>query len=196
VSDHDHDPDRARQEQILSAIAKVVGVALVIGLLIGIGSYALVKGLGLNSADTNGPSVTVGSKGPVTLPTTALPSPTGTATGTPTDSATDGFPGGVPTQSVKPSPGDGALFLNASPLFVKPMEKVYLTGQWPGKDAVSLVVQRKENGAWVDFGVQTQVDIGTFATYVLTGHTGDNEFRVLDPESSTASNSVVVTVQP
>lgn len=189
----DQEPGRTRQEEILIAIAKVVGVALVIGLLIGAGSYALVKGIGLDDGST-GSSITVNAPTPSYLPTTALPQPSGSPTETPTDSTTDGFPDGLPTQSLTPAPGDGDLFLNASPLFVKPMEKVYLTGQWPGKDAISLLVQRKEKGAWTDFGVQTQVDVGTFATYVLTGHTGDNEFRVYDPESDTASNSVVVTV--
>ena len=92
------------------------------------------------------------------------------------------------------TPGAGDLFLNASPVFVKSMERINLTGQWPGHDNVSLLVQRLEDGEWVDFGVQVQVRVGTFETYVMTGREGDNKFRLLDPESGTTSNEVTVTI--
>ncbi|MFL6061214.1 MAG: hypothetical protein ACJ72E_08285 [Marmoricola sp.] len=193
---NEEEPGPTRQEQIVSALLKVLAVALVVGALFAIGFLALYKGAGLGDVGDAGKPIEVQPKTPNVLPTTALPSPTGSPTGTPTGSPTDDFTDpGVPTQSLTPVPGSGSLFLNASPLFVKPMERINLTGQWPGRDNVSLLVQRKEGGKWVDFGVQTQVDVGTFATYVLTGHTGDNEFRVFDPDSETASNSVVVTIQ-
>ena len=86
------------------------------------------------------------------------------------------------------------LYLTASPVMVQPMERINLTGQWPGQDNASLVVQRFENGAWSDFGVQVRVNVGTFSTYVMTGRTGDQRFRVFDPATQTASNEVTVTV--
>jgi len=182
----DRESDRERQERILNAVLKVVGVAVVIGLAIGLGTWVMVKSLGLNTTDTS----TVGPA-PVTpiqpLPTKAIPLPGNTSS--PTDTPTD-----YPTNIVTPSPGNGDLFLSASPVFVKSMERINLTGQWPGKDNVSLLVQRYENGEWVDFGVQVTVQIGTFETYVMTGREGDNKFRIYDPESNTASNEVTVTV--
>lgn len=193
----EQEPEPTRQEQILSALLKVLAVALVIGGLFAIGFLALYKGAGLGDVGDAGQPIVVEPKTPSALPTTALPSPSDTPSdlGSPSGSPSDDFTDpGVPTQSLTGGPGNGTLFLNASPLFVKPMERINLTGQWPGRDNVSLLVQRKEGGKWVDFGVQTQVDVGTFATYVLTGHTGDNEFRVYDPDSDTASNSVVVTI--
>jgi hypothetical protein len=56
-------------------------------------------------------------------------------------------------------------------------------------------VQRFEGGKWVDFGVQANVNVGTFETYVMTGRAGDNRFRVFDPETKTASNDVTITVE-
>ncbi len=181
-----HEPDPERQEQIASAVAKVIGVALALGLVIGLGTWVLVKAVGLDSVESTGVPIRVDPITPSALPTSALPQPTQTA-GPGSDSPEE------PTFSV--NPGKDNLLLNASPLFVESMERINLTGQWPGRDAVSLLVQRFEDGEWVDFGVQTRVKIGTYETFVLTGRGGDNKFRVFEPDSGTASNTVTVTVE-
>jgi len=174
--------DRERQERVIAAVVKILGVALAVGLTIGLGTWVLVKSLGLDSTE-------VVSSGPgrveprQALPTTALPQPSGSSEPEP-----------EPEPIITPG-ADGDLILNASPLFVGAMERINLTGQWPGQDAVSLLVQRFEDGAWVDFGVQVQVRIGGFATYVMTGREGDNMFRVYDPNTGTASNEVTVTIE-
>jgi hypothetical protein len=54
-------------------------------------------------------------------------------------------------------------------------------------------VQRFE-GTWVDFPVTTNVSGGRFATYVTTSRTGQNRFRVLDPDSGRVSAAARVTV--
>jgi hypothetical protein len=177
------DDDRDRQRLFASVALKVLGVALAIGLVIGIGTWAVVKSLGLkdDSIGAVGPA----PADPVTpLPTTALP--------VPTDTPTDGSSDLITSSPTAPLTGD--LTLSASPVFVKPMERINLTGQWPGHDSMGLLVQRLEGGQWKNFGVQTQIDVGTFATYVMTGHTGDQIFRVYDPGTKTASNQVKVTV--
>ncbi len=175
--------DQERQERIIAAVLKILGVALAVGITIGLGTWVLVKSLGLDSTQ-------VVSSGPGTiepreaLPTIALP-----------QASDDSEPEPEPEPVTTPTAGaEGDLLLNASPLVVGEMERINLTGQWPGQDAVSLLVQRFEDGAWVDFGVQVQVRIGGFATYVLTGREGDNRFRVYDPDSGTASNEVTITV--
>ncbi|RNL60459.1 hypothetical protein EFK50_19225 [Nocardioides marmoriginsengisoli] len=180
------EPDQDRQQQIIAAVVKVVGVALAIGLAIGLGTWILVKALGLDSTDTTGQPIQVDPITPSALPTTALPDPTQSSDPTETESPSE--------PSFTSSPGDEKLLLSASPLFVDPMQRINLTGQWPGRDAVPLLVQRFEDGEWVNFGVQVQVTVGTFDTYVLTGREGDNKFRVFDPETETASNAVSVTV--
>jgi hypothetical protein len=171
---------RERQQQIAAVVLKIVGVAVAIGLVIGLGAWLMVKALGLQTSSSNDP--TSGNVQPLNpLPSTALPVPSDSA------SASD-TPTSIPTAV------STGLYLSASPVMVQPMERINLTGQWPGQDNESLVVQRFENGSWSDFGVQVRVNVGTFSTYVMTGRTGDQRFRVFDPATQTASNEVTVTV--
>jgi hypothetical protein len=177
---------RERQQEVTAVVLKILGVAVAVGLVIGIGAWVMVKALGLDSADTPGPGVA--QVGPVTpLPTSALPVPGTSDIPTPDNT---GLVSGTPG-----APATGALYLNASPVLVRPMERINLTGQWPGHDNESLLVQRFEDGQWADFGVQVHVNIGTFETYVMTGRQGDQKFRVFDPTTQTASNEVTVTIQ-
>lgn len=85
------------------------------------------------------------------------------------------------------------ISLSASPLEVSAMERIYLTGTFPGGEGASLQVQRMEDG-WTDFPVSTSVSGGTFSTYVMTGRNGANRFRVVDPASGKKSNPVKVQV--
>lgn len=173
--------DEERRQLFLAAVLKVLGVALAIGLAVGLGAWLVVKTLDLDETDTGALGTT--PVGPVTpLPTTALPVPTGVPTSQPSGLVT-----GTPTA--------GGLTLSASPVFVEPGERINLTGTWPGHDAMGLLVQRNLDGNWTDFGVQTQVTVGTFDTWVITNRTGDQLFRVYDPETKTASNEVKVTVE-
>ncbi len=174
--------DRERRERINAAVLKILGVALAVGLTVGLGTWVLVKSLGLDSTEvvSSGPGLVEPRQA---LPTTALPQPSGSSE-----------PAPEPEPDITPV-ADGDLLLDASPLFVTAMERINLTGQWPGQDAVSLLVQRFEDGEWVDFGVQVQVRIGGFATYVMTGREGGNKFRVYDPNTGTASNEVIVTIE-
>lgn len=102
-------------------------------------------------------------------------------------------------ESTAPEPGRtrkprSVISLSASPLQVSPMERIYLTGTYPGGEGASLQVQRFE-GSWSDFsGVTASVSGGTFSTYVMTGRSGTNRFRVLDTSRGKASNEVRVQV--
>jgi hypothetical protein len=175
---------RERQQAITAVVLKILGVAVAIGLVIGVGAWAMVKALGLDSADTT--SSGIGQLEPKTpLPSTALPVPSASDLPTPANTGLV-TPGATAT---------GELYLSASPVLVKPNERINLTGRWPGHDNETLVVQRFDNGAWTDFsGVQARVNVGTFDTYVMTSRTGDQKFRVFDPSTQTASNEVTVTV--
>lgn len=94
----------------------------------------------------------------------------------------------------KPRKPRSVISLSASPLQVASMERIYLTGTYPGGEGASLRVQRFE-GSWTDFsGVTATVSGGTFSTYVMTGQSGTNRFRVLDPSGGKASNEVRVQV--
>jgi hypothetical protein len=171
-----------RQQEITAVILKFVGVAVSIGLAIGIGAWVVVKAVGLDAGDTSG-SAPSDVRSINSLPTTALPVPSASV---PTSANT-----GLVTPGASVT---GGLNLTAAPVFVKPMERINLTGTWPGHDNESLLVQRLEGSTWSDFGVHVTVNVGTFATYVMTGRPGDQKFRVFDPTSKTASNEVTVTI--
>lgn len=169
-----------RDELLKQTALKVLLIAAVVALVVGLGTWIVVKGLGLSdtSAGSSG-----GQIAPVhPLPSTALPVPE------------QSLPG---NGDVSPSPhasANGDLHLDAAPVTVKPMQRINLTGTWAGQDNVSLSVQRLEGGTWTDFGVSVPVHVGTFETYVMTGHPGPQKFRVYDAGTKTASNEVTVTV--
>ena len=74
------------------------------------------------------------------------------------------------------------------------MERVNITGSYKGADNVGLEVQRFEDGDWVNFGVDATVRVGTYETYIMTGRTGENRFRMYDPKTQEGSNVVLVTI--
>jgi hypothetical protein len=86
------------------------------------------------------------------------------------------------------------ISLSASPVEVNRMERIFLTGTYPGGEGASLQVQRME-GSWTDFPTSTSVSGGTFSTYVMTGQSGPNKFRVVDSASGKKSNPVTVRVR-
>jgi hypothetical protein len=187
MSNQQPDEDEARREQVRSALTKA---ALALGGLvafIAIATYLVVNVLGLN--DDSGSLTRAPVDIPTPLPTTALADPTPSST--PTDE-------GDPTESLYPSPSisDGKLTLSASPVMVAPMERINLSGSYPGKDGITLQIQRLENGGtWSQFPASITVKDGAFATYILTGRQGDNQFRVFDPIAQTSSAPVTITIQ-
>jgi hypothetical protein len=176
---------------LLKGLAAVAAICAVIAL----GTLIMVKALGLDSGGGGSATPAALEPGPATpLPTTALP---------------------VPGQSNQPTAGPGGrhgtgkhrhqtrhdntdakgFHLTATPANVKPMERINLTGTYPHHDNMSVVVQRFEGGQWSSFaGVDASVDLGTFQTYVMTGRSGENRFRMFDPSTGKASNAVTVIV--
>ncbi|GAB3651895.1 hypothetical protein GCM10027596_00340 [Nocardioides korecus] len=183
--DHrDDEGDERDDEQVTSAVTKGIALVLAIAAVIAVGTILMVRGLGLGATDTS--SGSTGSdpvEAPTPLPSTALP--------VPSDSSAPTMSAG-PSRS--PSPGSGDIQLNISPVQARPMERINLTGDYPGNDNVTLEVQRFSDGTWTNFGVQAPVRVGTFSTYVMTGRSGENRFRVFDPASGKGSNVVLVTI--
>ena len=118
------------------------------------------------------------------LPTTALPVP-GEKTETPDPSE---------SPSASPDGAKGDIELRVSPLTARPMERVNFTGTYKGADNTELQVQRFDTGKWSDFGVAATVRVGTFTTYIMTGRSGENRFRVYDPKAKKGSNVIMVTI--
>jgi hypothetical protein len=104
--------------------------------------------------------------------------------------------GGEQSEEAPPEPED-AISLSAAVTQVRPGEPIDLSGVYPGGEGATLVVQRLEDGKWVDFAdgdVTTRVSNETFSTYVLTERTGLNTWRVRDNKTDEVSNEVRVKV--
>ena len=186
MHDDEHDDDE-RSEQVRSALLKALAVVVVIGVVIALGTTLVVRALGLNESDSPGPVGSAPSGPAEPLPTTALPVPgEDSAAAEPTEE---------PTESPSPDAGrKGRIELDVSPVMARPMERVNLTGTYKGADNVGLQVQRFEDGDWRDFGVSATVRVGTFETFVMTGRSGENRFRMFDPTTENGSNVVLVTI--
>ena len=170
---------------VLTGLVALVGVAVVIGLLGGLAVMVGVKTAGIGGTS----SASAGDEAPATF---NLPRPTDTGT-------TEEAP--APEETVEPTQGETtseapakAISLTTGQQSVSPMQQINLTGTYQAGEGAILQVQRFEDGAWVDFPVTVSVGGGTFATYVLTGRTGPNQFRVADTDSDVVSNEVTVTV--
>ena len=164
--------DEERSAQVRGALLKALGVVVVIGVLIFLGTTIMVRALGLNDGSDTGPVGAAARRADRAAPDHGAARPRGR-----------GKPDDEPSESESPDAGQpGRIELAISPVLARPMERVNFTGTYKGADNLQLEVQRFEDGEWSDFGVQATVRVGTFETYIMTGRTGENRFRVFDPE--------------
>ncbi|WP_459980525.1 hypothetical protein [Nocardioides sp. AN3] len=172
---------------IVAALLALLGVGLVIGLLLGLVTLAAshVAGLGgdgQSGATDAGPSL-------------YLPSPTPTQS---SGAAASVSPSSLPSATSRATKSAPAkqITLQSSETSVSPMQRIDLTGVYPGGEGAVLHVQRKgAGGSWQDFPVTTSVSGQTFSTYIQTGQSGTQKFRMRDSDSGTVSNAVSVTVR-
>lgn len=192
-----HDQDQFRSRAIRATLT-VVGIAAVIGLVVGGLTAGAVYLTGLVPAeqDTSAPSLPdPGQENENELPTPSLlptKSPTPEASAAPSEGATPKATA-KPTKKRKPKPARPIRLL-ASSSSASIMQRVTLSGRYPGGNGTSLQVQRREGGSWVQFPTSASVEAGSFTTFVASGQSGPNAFRVLDPSTGRKSNVVVVRV--
>jgi cell division protein FtsN len=167
---------------VLTGLVALVGVAVVIGLLGGLAVTVGVKATGIGGSSSAGAS----DETPATF---ELPRPSDTSTVTPPEETAQ-----VPGEEPSSEAPDTGISLTAPQQSVGAMQQIDLTGTYPGGEGAVLQVQRFENEQWTDFPVTMSVSGGTFATYVQTGRTGPNKWRVVDTDSDVVSNEVTVTV--
>ncbi|QNN54211.1 hypothetical protein [Nocardioides mesophilus] len=166
-------------------------MSLLVGGVVGLVALgaAKVSGVGEGGSQTASapPSLYMPTAEPTTTPQ-GFPDPPGRSA--PEPSAT---PSATPTEkpTKKPKP---QISLQAFPLQASNGERINLTGTYPGGDGVSLQIQRFEDGAWAVFPVSANVNGGVFATYIYSGRSGENRFRVVDPGSGKASNPVTIAI--
>jgi hypothetical protein len=183
---------------VRNGLVALVGVSLAVGLILAIVALIGTHVLGIAGGGSGG-----GAGGGATM---YLPPPQKTSNGTGplitlNTQATSGPRSGSSTASGKPSSSAskkakrGQISLQALETTVPNFGKIDLTGTFPGGEGEILQVQRKQGGAWVDFAATVPVSNATFSTYIQTGVSGKNTFRVLDKSRNIASNPVEVTVQ-
>lgn len=196
------DQDEFRRRAVRAALM-VAGIAVVIGLVIGGITASVVNLTGLVPDSPASPSLPTPGAGdddelptPSLLPTTT-PSPRASAT-----PSREGTSGVADTPSPTPSPTHkhrkhrtaSDIGLQASDESVAAFEEVTLSGTYPGHSGTTLQVQRLEGGSWTAFPASATVDGGRFSTFVASGQSGQNQFRVVDPDSGETSNVVTFNV--
>ena len=171
---------------LLTALAAMLGVALVVGLVVGgVAMLALKDVVGGSSevaAQESEQSLVV----PKYRPTKgADDDPKIPGVETPASSA--------PLKQTK-EPTKAKVTLFVAPQQVSPGERINFNGVYVDGEGASLQIQRRENGSWVDFPVTASVQGGSFETWIQTSRTGEQVFRVTDESEDRSSNTVTVTV--
>ena len=185
----DDDEDASWTKQLVVGVGALVAVALVIGGVVSLVALGAARVSGIDDARpsaTARPSLFIPSGEPTTRPE-AYPDPEGSGE-TDNPSPTGKTPSARPTKKVR------VIRLQAFPQQVSANQRINLTGVYRGGDGASLQVQRFE-GSWVDFPVTASVKkAGAFTTYIYTGRSGPNRFRVIDKSSGKKSNPVRVLI--
>lgn len=183
-------PAGADGHPVLSGVVALVAVALTVGLILGGGALAASRVLGIGGSE----EATSGSTGQETMflppvePTSRDSEPLITLAPDPEGSVSQ-FPSEDPSEEPESS-----ISLQAGQTEVGAMERIDLSGVYPGGEGAILQVQQFENGAWGEFPVTASVTNETFSTYIQTSQPGENRFRVVDTDNDEVSNEVRVTI--
>ena len=158
---------------VLTGLVALVGVALVIGVLGGLGIMVAVKATGIgdssDASDDSRPSATFRLPKPTRDQHTESP-----RRRRPSSPGTETLGGATPAEEIS---------LAATQQSVSPMQQIDLTGTYPsrrGRDPAGAAVRER---CVADFPVTMSVSGATFATYVQTSRVGPNKFRVVDTDT-------------
>jgi hypothetical protein len=184
-------PQESEGHPVIAGLLALLGVGLAVGLLISGAALAGTSVLGLGESDSGGQASSDQSINvPEPVETEEGGGPLITLAPKPSSDGDD-------TQSeAAPEPED-AISLSAAVTEVKPGKPIDLSGVYPGGEGATLVVQRLEDGEWVDFAggdVTATVSNETFSTYVITERSGLNTWRVRDDKTDEVSNEVRVQI--
>lgn len=183
------------RRRAIRAVLVVAGIAAVIGLVIGGLTSAAVNLSGVLPKPTATP--TLSSSEPSDDDALPTPSLAPTPSRQPSQAAP---PSRTPTPTTSPRPTKApsnpsqAITLTVTPKTVDSYQRVTLSGRYPAGNGTSLQVQRRQGGQWAPFPTSASVNGGAFSTYVESGQSGPNAFRVVDHARELASNVVVVTI--
>jgi len=172
---------------LLIGLGSLVAVSLLVGGVMSVVALGAADVVGIGNSDepSSEPSLYIPPSSPSSTPSDSP----GPAVASPDEQAS-----GTSGPDRRKKHRGRRLTLHARPSTVDPFERINLTGRYRGGNGASLQVQRFEHG-WSDFPTVTTVHGRRFATYVMSGHTGRNRFRVVDEATGRHSNAVSVTIR-
>lgn len=194
---------------VLNGMVALLAVALGVGIILAIVALAGSRVLGLGDSDGStakdnnvketavipSPVETVEETGPrITLYTEDPDEATSTgssASGSEDDDSEDAESDEASSEATAKTDG---ISLQAAASSVDSGERIYFSGVYPSGEGAVLQLQRFQDGAWVRFPATVNVTNGTFSSYLFTGQSGLNRFRVIDSDSGVASNEIRVRV--
>ena len=182
---------QSEDRPVLTGLVALVGVAVVGGLLAGVGAIVGSHVLGLTGDDGSGNDEAQGQASlylPDPVKTKDTGGPEITLDATPSEQATEESPSEEPSIE-KPK---HEITLSAGATSVG-SENLYLSGVYPGGEGAILDIEYKVNDApWREFNLDVNVSGQQFATYVYTSNTGTIKWRVWDKSKNLRSNAVTV----
>ncbi|HWJ82997.1 MAG TPA: hypothetical protein VNS55_12235 [Nocardioides sp.] len=198
TDDEEHERGGGTLRPVVSGLLALAAVALTVGLVLG--GVALVGSemLGL-AGDDSSAAGDASNQESLYLPPFHKTTDNGPAITLATEDGQPTAPQSTQPEQSRPSrsksPDTGRISLQAVETSVGNFEHIDLTGVYPGGEGAVLQVQRLEGGVWTDFEATIPVSNETFSTYIQTGVSGLNRFRVIDNATGVASNEVRVQVE-
>lgn len=190
-------PRTSERHPVVTGVVALVAVGLVVGLVLGGVAWAGARfaGLGGSGAASGDASASPAEDGdrmilPRPQETEANPDPLITLAPIPGAESSSA----APRDREEDEEDEGEITLSAGQEAVGVFGQIDLTGQYADGDGRVLQVERYEGDAWVEFNATVAVTAGTFSTFVQSGQTGPNRFRMVDSSDGTTSNPVTVRV--
>lgn len=188
-------PDR-EENPVISGVVALLAVAVVVGILAGIGALAATRWLGIDGSSEIGGEPGVGDSLYMPDPEKTKAQNGPLVTLAPTDSPTDFIPE-TPTETLTEETGDADpdLSLTVGSTSLEAGEELMLSGTYVGGEGSVLDIYYNVNGSgWEEFPLDTNVSGGIFQTFVATWKTGRIGWRVQDESTGRKSNTVTVNI--
>lgn len=191
-----------KQHPITAGITALVAVAVGVGLIVGIGMFVGLNIMGLGGGGAAGDRATDPDAGaslyaPPPKPTKTATGPAITLNASPTSAPEKkaASTSSSPSRTVAARPAKKEITLQAGTVAAKPMERIDLSGIYPGGEGAILRLERNDGQGWEDFGIPDIPVTGEqFSTPIQSGRVGKHEFRMKDVDTGIYSNPVSVTI--
>ncbi|NYI79722.1 hypothetical protein [Nocardioides panzhihuensis] len=196
--------EQGKRHPIAAGVTALVAVAVGVGLIVGIGMFvgANILGLGGDGAASDqatDPDAGASLYAPSPKPTKTATGPAITLDASPT-SAPEKKAGSVSASTSSSSAAADEkpakkITLQTGVVVAKPMERIDITGIYPGGEGAILRLERDEGEGWEEFGIpDVSVTGEQFSTAIQTGRIGKHMFRMKDIDTGAYSNVVTVTI--